>query len=68
MDFLLGVLAKFFGHSLGLPPQYKFVKRLGKVGVGAAAAVGCCKLRYYVLLHGIASADSTTLSHRVSYQ
>ncbi|WIA11167.1 hypothetical protein OEZ85_011300 [Tetradesmus obliquus] len=30
MDFVLGVLAKFFGHSLGLPPQYKFVKRLGK--------------------------------------
>jgi hypothetical protein len=41
MDFLLGVLAKFFGHSLGLPPQYKFVKRLGKVG---AAAVLCYAL------------------------
>eukprot|EP00879_Flechtneria_rotunda_P014356 GHRR01014996.1.p1 GENE.GHRR01014996.1~~GHRR01014996.1.p1 ORF type:complete len:334 (+),score=99.83 GHRR01014996.1:698-1699(+) len=29
MDFLQSLL-KCFGHSLGLPPQYKFVKRLGK--------------------------------------
>ncbi|KAF8068177.1 CIPK28 [Scenedesmus sp. PABB004] len=30
MNCLLACLAKFCGHSLGMPPQYKFVRRVGK--------------------------------------